>query len=188
MQAAASFREVVRRGQESQQSLEAARALLNLGDVLMTLDPVAAAEASRSARVLCRRIGARYLLGTVVANLIQSLLLTGDWDEARQVHASALTEDDLADDMPTVWGSVMMLAFSGEREQLAAAARAFDVDTQDPPGARGRGDRASGSGRPRPRLVGSPAPREGVAGVRRRVGDARRHRALVLAYRRRRGL
>jgi tetratricopeptide (TPR) repeat protein len=132
MQAAANFREVVRLGQESGHSLAAARALLNLGDVLMSIDPVAAAKASRSARDLCRRTGARYLLGTVVANLIQSLLLTGDWDEAREVYASALADDDLVDDLPTAWGSVMLLAFSGERDQLAAATRVFPAESEDP--------------------------------------------------------
>ena len=78
----------------------AARALLNLGDALASIDPSAAADAARSALAHCRRIGNRYALGFATANLVQALLMIGGWDEARRVHAIAITQDELADATP----------------------------------------------------------------------------------------
>ncbi|MBA2455375.1 MAG: AAA family ATPase, partial [Nocardioidaceae bacterium] len=46
-QAAASFREAARRSEATQDSAAAARALLNLGDALVSIDPAAAVEALR---------------------------------------------------------------------------------------------------------------------------------------------
>ncbi len=55
---------------------------LNLADVLVITDPPAAVEVARAAVADARRLGNRYLLPTAIGNLVQALLLTGDWDEA----------------------------------------------------------------------------------------------------------
>ena len=59
------------------------RALLNLSDGLAVMDPAAAAEAARTAATHLRRAGARDHLAIAITNLVQALLLLGDWDAAK---------------------------------------------------------------------------------------------------------
>ncbi len=135
-QAAASFREAVLRAEAAGDSAAAARALLNLGDTLATTDPVAAVEANRAAMAHCRRIGARYAMGVAQANLIQALLLTGDWTAAEQVYSSGVSEDGLGDDPFLAFSGALLFAFSGDQARLGAALAVVEKvagseDTQD---------------------------------------------------------
>jgi tetratricopeptide (TPR) repeat protein len=133
IQAAANFREAVRRAEAAHDTASAARALLNLGDALASVDPQASADASRAALTLCRRVGNRYLMGVIVANLIQALVQLGDWDEAREVHRAGVVDDDLAGDRAFEWGASVLLAFSGDRDRLDAALATIGGDaTEDP--------------------------------------------------------
>jgi len=133
-EAAVSLREAARRAEVTQDSAAAARALLNLGDVLITVDAPAAVEAVKAAMAHCRRIGHRYALSVATANLLQALLMTGGWDEARRAHAEALNRDELADD-PTVASSAGLLyALSADNGKLADALTIVqsDAESEDP--------------------------------------------------------
>ena len=134
VQAAANLREAVRRAQSTRDSAAAARALLNLADALVSIDPVEAVEATRAAMVHSRRIGARYSLGFITANLILALLMTEDWDEARQVHWTALNEDGLQDDRTVAQGAALLHALSGDATKLATSLTSVEEwsDTEDP--------------------------------------------------------
>ncbi|HZG96843.1 MAG TPA: adenylate/guanylate cyclase domain-containing protein [Nocardioidaceae bacterium] len=135
-QATASFREAVLRAEAAGKSSEAATAYLNLGDSLVTTDPGAAVEASRAAISLSRRIGHRYAMGVAQANLIQALLLTGDWIEADQVYTRGVTEDGHADDPALAFSAAILFALRGDEARLSAAMAIVDnfagsEDTQD---------------------------------------------------------
>jgi tetratricopeptide (TPR) repeat protein len=135
-QAAAYFREAVLRAEAVGDSAEAARALLNLGDNLVATDPPAAAEACRAAMTQCRRIGHRYWLGAAEANLIQALLLTGDWITAEQVYTSGVSEDGLGDDPTLAFSAALLFAGTADQARLATALSVMEKvagseDTQD---------------------------------------------------------
>ena len=117
-QAAASLREAVRRSEAVQDRGAAARALLNLGDALLSTDPHAAVDASRAAMTHGRRIGYRYSLGFATANLIQALLRTGDWADARRAYSTAISEDKLGDDQALAQCAALLCAFSGNEATL----------------------------------------------------------------------
>jgi class 3 adenylate cyclase/tetratricopeptide (TPR) repeat protein len=73
------------------------RALLNLADILAVTDPAAAEEAARTAAGHMRRVGDRFYLGGTVENLVQALLLLGDWDAAEAELARTIDADGLTD-------------------------------------------------------------------------------------------
>jgi tetratricopeptide (TPR) repeat protein len=73
------------------------RVLLNMSELLAGTDPAAAAEAGRTAAAHLRRAGARAMLAAATANLIQALLLLGDWDVADDVLGQAVESDGLGD-------------------------------------------------------------------------------------------
>ena len=132
IQAAANLREAVRRAEAAHDGAATARGLLNLGDALSSIDPPAAIEATRSAMVICRRLGDRYLLGGLAANLIQDLLLTGDWDDARRVYHDEMGDDAL-EDRTVAWGASMLWALSGDRTRLDPALAVLEHGaTEDP--------------------------------------------------------
>ena len=132
VQAAANLREAVRRAEAAHDGFATARGLLNLGDTLSGIDPPAAIEATRSAMTICRRLGDRYLIGALTANLIQDLLLTGDWDEARRVYADDLN-DDPSGDRIVAWGAATLWAFTGDRPRLDVALATLELGvTEDP--------------------------------------------------------
>ncbi|MEJ7706550.1 MAG: hypothetical protein WKF82_04225 [Nocardioidaceae bacterium] len=133
-QAAASLREAARRAEAAQDSSAAARALLNLGDALVTIDPQAAVEATRAALTHGRRIGYRYSMGFATANLIQAELMSGDWDDARHVYATALSEDKLGDDQAVACSAALLCAFSGDEATLAGVMPLVDDEagSEDP--------------------------------------------------------
>jgi tetratricopeptide (TPR) repeat protein len=135
-QAVANLREAVLRAEAAGDSAAAARALINLGDTLTTTDPAAAAEANRAAMTHCRRIGARDSMGIAQANLIQALLLTGDWITAEQVYSSGASEDGLGDDPWLAFSAALLFAFTGDRARLGSASAVVErfagtEDTQD---------------------------------------------------------
>jgi hypothetical protein len=73
------------------------RALLNLSDVLAPADPVASAEAARTAAGHLRRTGERKGLAFAVVNLACSLTDLGDWDAAEAELTQAMDSDGLMD-------------------------------------------------------------------------------------------
>ncbi|HYO31966.1 MAG TPA: hypothetical protein VES21_03885, partial [Nocardioidaceae bacterium] len=133
-QAAASLREAARRAEATRDSAAAARALLNLGDNLVGTDPVAAAEAGRSAVAHSRRIGYRYAMSFAAANLIQALLLTGEWAEARDVYAISHSDDELGDNQTIAQSGAILHALSGDEAALSAVLASVDAtaSTEDP--------------------------------------------------------
>jgi class 3 adenylate cyclase/tetratricopeptide (TPR) repeat protein len=96
-QAVAYFRESAHLATRSGDSHLVGRALGNLADVLATTDPEAAAEAARTAASHLSRTGARVLLGWALTNLVQALLMLGDWDAAGTELAQGAESDALAD-------------------------------------------------------------------------------------------
>jgi class 3 adenylate cyclase/tetratricopeptide (TPR) repeat protein len=120
IQAAANLREGVRRAEAAHDGFATARGLLNLGDALSSSDPPAAIEATRSAMAITRRLGDRYLMATLAANLIQDLLMIGDWDEAHRVYADQMN-DDAMEDRTFAFGAATLMAFSGDRPGLDVA-------------------------------------------------------------------
>jgi class 3 adenylate cyclase/tetratricopeptide (TPR) repeat protein len=96
-EAAAYYRESVRLATQAGDSLALGRTLLNLSDALATTDPAAAAEAGRTAAGHLRRAGARTYLAFAVTNLVQALMMLGDWDAAAEELAQAIDSDGLQD-------------------------------------------------------------------------------------------
>ncbi len=96
-QAAAYLREAVRLAEQAGDTRRLGRALLNLAHMLAATDPAAAAEAARAAVTNLRRAGARGQLAIAVTNLVQALLMTGDWDTAEGELTQAIDADDLGD-------------------------------------------------------------------------------------------
>jgi class 3 adenylate cyclase/tetratricopeptide (TPR) repeat protein len=81
-QAVAYMRESLRLATQVGDNPLAGRALLNLSTILNVTDPAAAEEAARTAVTHLRRSGVRDSLAVAVINLVQALLLLGDWDAA----------------------------------------------------------------------------------------------------------
>jgi tetratricopeptide (TPR) repeat protein len=96
-QAVAYYREVARLASQAGDSVALGRALLNLSDVLAGTDPATAAEAARAAAGHLRRTGARDYLAVAIINLVQALLMLGDWDAAEAELTQAADTDGLAD-------------------------------------------------------------------------------------------
>ncbi len=96
-QAVAYFREAARLATHAGDNRASARALINLADSLAVTDPAAAAAAASTAAGHARRAGARDHLAFAVGNLVQALLMLGDWDAAGQELTQAVDGDRLAD-------------------------------------------------------------------------------------------
>jgi class 3 adenylate cyclase/tetratricopeptide (TPR) repeat protein len=97
-EAAAYYREAARIATLAGDNTHAGIALLNLSDALSGTDPKAAAEAGRAAAGQLRRAGARVLLSVATVNLVQALLMAGDWDGADAELTHGADADGLADD------------------------------------------------------------------------------------------
>ena len=93
----AYFREGARLATQTGASVPLGRALINLSDVLAATDPKAAEEAARTAIGHLRRAGARDYLATAVTNLVQALMMLGDWGAAEAELIQAMDSDGLAD-------------------------------------------------------------------------------------------
>jgi class 3 adenylate cyclase/tetratricopeptide (TPR) repeat protein len=94
---AAYLREGVRIATQIGDNVSLGLALLNLSDALAVTDPAAAAEAGRTAVEQLRRSGLRYFMVGAIMNLVQALLMLGDWDGAEAELARAADSDGLAD-------------------------------------------------------------------------------------------
>jgi hypothetical protein len=68
------------------------------------------------------------------ANLIQALLLTGEWAEAREVYATSHSDDDLGYDRTMAQSGAILHSFSGDDAALDAVLNAIDLEanTEDP--------------------------------------------------------
>jgi class 3 adenylate cyclase/tetratricopeptide (TPR) repeat protein len=134
VQAAAYLREAVLRAELAQDSAIAGRALLNLSDTLMASDALASSVAARAGRAHSRRIGDLFMLSGNLCNLIQALLLTGEWDEAAEVFETATTDDGLADNPSVAYGGTLLRAMRGDTAGARALLPILDqvVGSEDP--------------------------------------------------------
>ena len=96
-EAGAYYREAARLAEQAGDNIGLARALLSLADVLTVTDPAAGLEAARAAAEHSRRAGERLRLATATANLVQALLLLGDWDAAAESLTQAIDSEGLAE-------------------------------------------------------------------------------------------
>jgi tetratricopeptide (TPR) repeat protein len=96
-QAVAHCRESVRLASQTGDTMHIGRALLNLADALAVTDPAAAVEAARTAAGHLRRAGARDYLAFAIMNLVQALLMLGEWDAALAELTQATDTGGLAD-------------------------------------------------------------------------------------------
>ena len=96
-EAVAYLREATRLAEEAGDNFRMGRALLNLSDALTAIDPATAAEAARPAAAHLRRAGNRDYLAYAITNLVQALLMVGDWDAAERELTQAVDSDELAD-------------------------------------------------------------------------------------------
>ena len=102
---------------------EQGRALINLADLLLNIDPRAAAEAARTAWDHARRVGARVMLSIAVGNLVSALILAGDWDDAESAIAATIDTDGIDDDYIMLLRARLagLRGDDGTAEQLSAA-------------------------------------------------------------------
>ena len=116
VESTALMREALLRADAAQDHRNYTAAALNLADSLAVTDPQGAVDAARLAVVQGRRLGNAFLLPTAVSNLVQGLLLTGEWDEAeRELQASV----DVDDVHPMFAYSLALLhALRGETDDL----------------------------------------------------------------------
>jgi tetratricopeptide (TPR) repeat protein len=133
VQAVASYREALRRAEASQDSAAAARALFNLADALVSSEPIAAVDAARTAMVHFRRIGHRQSIADATSNLMQALLMTGDWDGADHAYMETVKDDDELRRHPMLAQSTVLLRAlrgdsQGDREGLHLIAQLDGTD------------------------------------------------------------
>ena len=133
-QAAAHFREAARLAGQAGDTVQLGLALLNLSDAVTGTDPAAGAEAARSAAAHSRRTGARHHLAVAVANLVQALLMTGDWDAAEAELAQAADADGLAGYEFLACGRAWVAALRGHTQAAQATlAGLADLRASDDP-------------------------------------------------------
>ncbi len=133
-QAGMYYQEAVRRAESAQSSFGTFRARSNLADVLMTSDPHAAAQVARAALEDGRRIGHQTMWHVGMNNLLQALLLTGDWDDLVEALEHATTEVGAMKE-PWIIAMIMLLqAFRGDRLGVLARRPALAglEETEDP--------------------------------------------------------
>jgi hypothetical protein len=166
--AAAYLRESVRLATQAGDNMQAGTALMNLADAIVLTDPAAAAETARTAASHLRRTGAREYLAWAIANLVQALLMLGEWDVAERELSQALDADGLADVEYLVCHRGLLAALRGDAGTagICLAALADMPASEDP---------QEGA------LIG--ALEAFIAAARRQPDDAlrRARRALVLA-------
>jgi class 3 adenylate cyclase/predicted ATPase len=97
LEAAAYLRESARLATQAGDTVPAGTVLMNLADATVLTDPAAAAEIARTAARQLRRTGAREYLAWAIANLVQALLMLGEWDAAELELGQAIDADGLAD-------------------------------------------------------------------------------------------
>jgi len=92
----AYLHEAARLATQTGDNAQLGRALINLSDALAVTDPQAAAEAARTAAGHLRRVGARSALTFAITNLVQALLMVGDWEGADRELSQAVDSDGVA--------------------------------------------------------------------------------------------
>jgi class 3 adenylate cyclase/predicted ATPase len=133
-QAVAYYREATRLATQAGDSLALGHALLNLADVLAATDPVAAGEAARTAAGHLRRTGARDFLAVAVVNLVQVLLMLGDWDAAEAELTQAVEADGLVGNefLASYQGWLAALRGDAATAQIMLAALPDQRASEDP--------------------------------------------------------
>jgi class 3 adenylate cyclase/predicted ATPase len=96
-EAIAYFREAARLADQAGDNFRLGRVLLNLTNPLVVTDPAAAAEAARAAAGHLRGAGDPDFLAFAITNLVQALVMLGDWDTAEEELIQAADSDRLAD-------------------------------------------------------------------------------------------
>ncbi|MGA8296676.1 MAG: adenylate/guanylate cyclase domain-containing protein [Acidimicrobiales bacterium] len=107
-----------RAGERSRQ----ARALINLADVSVRSDPLAAAEFARSAAGLARNSGDVRGLSVAVSNEMEALLLIGDWDRAERVLHEAIDVDRVGEIGYVTTNAALLAALRGDLDTASAYA------------------------------------------------------------------
>ena len=97
LQAVAYSHECARLASQTGDNFHIGNALIGLADVLTVTDPTAAAEAARTAAGHLRQAGARANLAFAIVNLVEALLMLGDWDTAEAELTQAADADGLAE-------------------------------------------------------------------------------------------
>jgi len=120
VEAVAYLREASRRAESANDSYAVGLTLNNLADTLLTTDPLAAAEAARTAMEHARRMGNLEALGLAGGNLLESLLLSGAWEEAELVYEAGVREDALNDNLYLGLAALRLRALKGDRAGVSA--------------------------------------------------------------------
>lgn len=115
------FREAIRYGEREATPYDVAEAYLNLGNSLLSHDPLASIEASRQALELAVETGATYLLGTTVANLSYAYFQLDDWDPAEEWLQHHPLVEHLAGDGYVSVARAQLLALRGDTDGARAA-------------------------------------------------------------------
>jgi class 3 adenylate cyclase/tetratricopeptide (TPR) repeat protein len=89
------LREAVRMAEQAGDTAVQANALLNLSWVVGLTDPAAAAETGRDAAAHARQVGDRDILAYAVGNVVEALVILGDWDAAEDELTRAADDDGL---------------------------------------------------------------------------------------------
>jgi len=124
-EAIAYLRENVRLATQAGDSLELGRALLNLADAEVSTDPAAAAGNAETAAGHARRAGARRHLAVAKANVVQALLMLGDWDTAGTELGKAADDDGLASSECIVIHQGLLAALRGDARAAQASLAAL---------------------------------------------------------------
>jgi tetratricopeptide (TPR) repeat protein len=110
------MREALRRAEAAQDHRNYVAAALNLADTLVATDPRASVEVARMAVAQGKRVGNMFLVPTAVSNLVQGLLLTGEWDEAERELQASLDADNVHSMI--AYGLVQVRGLRGETDSL----------------------------------------------------------------------
>jgi class 3 adenylate cyclase/tetratricopeptide (TPR) repeat protein len=116
IEAIAFLREALRRAEAAESPRQVVGAALNLADILVAVDAAASVEIARAAVAHGRRVGNLFLLPTAISNLVQGLLLTGDWDAA--MAECERDRDEWSLNEMTAYSIVLIQALRGEPEGL----------------------------------------------------------------------
>jgi class 3 adenylate cyclase/tetratricopeptide (TPR) repeat protein len=166
-EAAAYLRDSARLATQAGDNMRAGTALLNLSDAVVLIDPAAAAETALTAAWHLRRAGAREHLGWAIGNLVQALLMLGEWDAAEQELRQAIDADGLADVEYLTCHGGLLAALRGD----AGTARTCLAALTDMPASEDPQESA---------LIGTLE--AFTAAARRQQRDALRHARRVLAH------
>jgi tetratricopeptide (TPR) repeat protein len=108
------------------------RAYLNKSTLLLSIDPASAAAAARASADHLRRVGASSLLAVAAMNLVNALLLVGDWDGAEALINEAAENDGIGDTEPIVLVRILVSALRGDVSTAGATATRGNLrDTED---------------------------------------------------------